>query len=284
MIKAIITDIDGVMVGNKHKVNFPLPNGLVIEKLKALHKKGFPIVLCTAKSQSGVLELVAKADLHNPHITDGGALIIDPLDNKIIKKHILDKQLVESIVKTCLENNIYMECCGMEDYYVQKDQVFELTEKHALVMQKEPQLVSSLEKNVDDKEIIKIEAFAKDRDDMQRLNSLLKKFENDVHIIWTIHPKILPFQICIITVNGVSKKTASLEVLEFLKVSADETLGIGDTLGDWKFMEICKYAATVGNESKELKDQVQKKGEGNYFYSSSVDENGILDIFEYFKL
>ena len=49
MIKAIITDIDGVIVGKKHGVNFPLPNDDVIQKLKNLHKTGFPIVLCTAK-------------------------------------------------------------------------------------------------------------------------------------------------------------------------------------------------------------------------------------------
>jgi HAD superfamily hydrolase (TIGR01484 family) len=284
MIKAIITDIDGVMVGKKHGVNFPLPNETVINELNRVHKKNIPIILCTAKFQSGILELVKKADLRNPHITDGGALIIDPLSNRVIKKYTFDKKLAQNIVNTCLTNDVYTECYGIEDYFVQKDQICDLTEKHALVMQRKQKVASSLEKALLDYDIIKVEAFAKDTNDIPRVQSLLKKFNNDVHQLWTMHPTILPFQICVMTVKDVSKKAASLEVLDYLKISPDETLGIGDTLGDWNFMEICKYAATVGNESSELKNLVKAKGEGNYFLASSVDEDGILDLFDYFKI
>lgn len=284
MIKAIITDVDGVIVGKKYGINFPLPNTAVINKLKAIHEKNVPIILSTVKPQSGILEIVRKADLRNPHITDGGALIIDPLDDKIINKHTLDKNLVEKIIAICIKNNIYIECYGVEDYYVQKDQVFELTEKHSLVVQQEPNVISSLEKELATKDIIKIFAFAKDKDDINRVDSLVKSFADDIHVVWTIHPKIVPFQLCVITVKGVSKKNASLKILNLLNILPEETLGIGDTLGDWNFMEICKYVATVGDESKELKDLIKAKGDGNYFYGGSVDENGILDIFSYFKL
>jgi len=111
----------------------------------------------------------------------------------------------------------------------------------------------------------------------------MKKFKDNTHILWTMHPTILPFQICDITIRGVSKKSATLEVLNLIHILPEEVLGIGDTIGDWSFMEICKYAGTVGNESKELKDLVKTKGEGNYFYGSSVDENGLLYVFTYFK-
>ena len=192
--------------------------------------------------------------------------------------------MVQKIITTCVGNDIYTECYGTESYFIQKDQVFELTKKHTLVQQLEPTIVASLERDLTNIDIIKIEAFAKDKEDIQRVDSLVKKFTNDIHIVWTIHPVILPFQICVMTVKDVSKKAASLEVLDYLKISPDETLGIGDTLGDWNFMEICKYAATVGNESSELKNLVKAKGEGNYFLASSVDEDGILDLFDYFRI
>lgn len=284
MIKAIIADIDGVMVGKKHGVNFPLPNNLVIQKLKELHQKGLPIVLCTAKFQSGIRELVKKANLRNPHITDGGALIIDPLDNKILKKHTFDKKLAERIIHACIESDVYTECYGTEGYFVQKDQVFDLTQKHALVMQTEPKVVSSLERDIVTSDIIKIEAFARDKDDMPRVESLVKQFADDIHILWTMHATTLPFQVCDITGKDVSKKNASMEVLQLLTIDQEEVLGIGDTLGDWNYMSTCKYVATVGDESEELKELVKTKGENNYFYGASVDDNGILDIFNYFKI
>jgi hydroxymethylpyrimidine pyrophosphatase-like HAD family hydrolase len=284
MIKAILTDVDGVIVGKKQGVNFPLPTHAVIEKLKKLHQNDLPIILCTAKYHPGVIDLIKLAALHGPHITSGGALVIDPLDKKVLKTHCLDNNLVQQIITTCVENNIYIECYGTENYYVQEKQVFELTKKHAAINEVEPKIVSSLKNELMTTDIIKIEAFAMNKEDIQRVDSFLKKFAYQVNIIWTMHPTILPFQICVIIVNGVSKKAASMEVLDYLKVSPDETLGIGDTLGDWNFMEMCKYVATVGDDSKELKDLVKTKGEGDYFCASSVDEDGILDIFNYFKV
>ncbi len=284
MIKAILTDIDGVIVGNKHGVNFPLPTQAVIQKLKELHQNGLPIVLCTAKYHPGVIDLIKLANLHGPHITSGGALVIDPLDNKFIKTNSLDNKLVQQIITTCIKNNIYIECYGTENYYVEKKQAFELTKKHAAINVVEPIIVSSMEKEVVTTDIIKIEAFAKNKEDIQRVDSFIKKFSDQVNVIWTMHPTILPFQICVVTVKGVSKKAASMEVLDYLKISPDEILGIGDTLGDWIFMEMCKYVATIGNESKELKELVKTKDEDNYYCASSVDEDGILDVFNYFKL
>jgi hydroxymethylpyrimidine pyrophosphatase-like HAD family hydrolase len=151
-------------------------------------------------------------------------------------------------------------------------------------MQIEPEVVSSLEENLITTDSIKIEAFAKNKEEMPHIESLLKSFTNDIHILWTMHATILPYQICDITVKNVSKKSAALEVLQFLNIQPADVLGIGDTLGDWNFIEMCKYAATVGDESTDLKDLVKTKGEGNYFYGSSVDENGLLDIFNYFKI
>lgn len=284
MIKAVIADVDGVMVGKKHGVNFPLPNEKVIKRLKEIHQNGLPIVLCSAKYHPGIIEIIKKAELRNPHITSGGALIIDPLDDKIIRKHTLDNKLAKNIVSTCLDNGVYIECYGTNTYFIQNDQISELSKKHAIINHIQPRIVRSLQIKLVDTDIIKIEAFAKDKGDITRIDSLLKKFSDDINTIWTMHPTILPYQICVIIKKGVSKRAASIEVLEYLKISSDETLAIGDTFGDWNFMEICKYVAMVGEESSELKDAVKTKGEGNYFFAPSVDDDGILDIFSYFNV
>lgn len=283
MIKAIITDIDGVIVGKKHGVNFPLPNDDVIQKLKNLHKTGFPIVLCTAKFQSGIQELVKKTELTNPHITDGGALIIDPLDKVVIKKYTFDKTLVHKILEICIKNNIYMETYTEDDYFMQKDQTCEITEKHTLILQQEPQIVSSLITHAATNDIIKLIAYAKNDEEKNLIDDSLKNIDG-LHYIWTMHPTILPIRLCIITINGVSKKHASEEVMHYLNISFDDVLGIGDTLGDWNFMNLCGYVGVVGDESNELKELAQSKGKEKYFFGRSVDDNGFLEILRHFKL
>lgn len=282
VIKAIISDVDGVMVGKQQGVNFPLPDPLVINRIKDLRTKQIPFILCTAKFNFAILEIITKADLQNPHITDGGALIIDPLNHQVIKKHVFPKKLAERIVSACINNHLYIECYGAKDYVIQKNQISMFTEKRIAILQKKHKAVPSLAKHATHVDVIKIIAFADHEQDKRRVEKALHPFIRDIHVVWTIHPSIVPIQICIITIQGVSKQQAASEVLEYLKISPQETLGIGDTMGDWNFMSICKYAATVGNENDELKNLVASKGENNYFYGSSVDDNGILDILTYF--
>ncbi|HUQ84815.1 MAG TPA: HAD family hydrolase [Candidatus Limnocylindrales bacterium] len=284
MIKAIITDVDGVIVGKKKGVNYPLPNKLIIGTLKKLHKKGFPIILCTAKFSYAIHEIIKQADLRNPHITDGGALTIDLLSNKIIAVHTLENQLALQIISDLLKSGIYTECYGVSDYFIQENQKNKFTEKRSELLQKTPTILSSLMKEVPKIDVIKIIAFQESTEEKQRIEIVLEKFDGRINFIWSTHPALFPNKPTVITVKGISKKSASFEVLKNLGIKPDETLGIGDSLADWNFMEICKYAGTVGNESRELKELVKKKGAGNYFHGSSVDENGFIDILNFFKL
>jgi hydroxymethylpyrimidine pyrophosphatase-like HAD family hydrolase len=135
MVKAVMLDVDGVIVGNKVGINFPLPSEPVINTFKNLRSKGLPIILCTSKFNYAILEIIKKAQLNNFHITDGGALIIDPLDNQIIK-FTIDKNAVMTCTKRSLEKDIYIELYTPEAYYVQKTQVCGFTNRRTHILQK----------------------------------------------------------------------------------------------------------------------------------------------------
>lgn len=284
MIKVIITDIDGVIVGKKEGVNFPLPNKKVISILKKLRESGIPVVICTAKFNHAIKKIITKARLNNPHITDGGALIIDPLNSLIIKKHVFAKGLVQDLISSLLAHNVYTEVYGAQDYYLQKNHINEFTEKRIRILQKKQITVSSLLEHINTLDVIKIINFVHTGEDKKRVDSILQPFHEKIHYIWSHHPLTYPSQNTVITIKGVSKKAASEDVLAYLNYSPDQTLGIGDTMGDWNFMSLCKYAGVVGNTSRELKDLAVTKGEGNYFFGSSVDDDGFIQILEYFGL
>ena len=282
MIKAIIIDVDGVIVGKTHGVNFPLPNKKIINALKNLQRRNIPVVLCTAKFNYAVKEIITQADLRNPHITDGGALIIDPLDNKIIKMHLFEKPLVHNIIENAIAQGIYTEMYGVNDYYLQKDHVNGFTNKRIKILQKEHITVNSLKDKINDVDVIKIINFAHTQEEKEKIIKILTPYQDKIHYIWTHHPATFPTENTIVTITGVSKKAASYEVLDYLKISPDETLGVGDTEGDWNFMSLCKYVGVVGDASQQLKELARTKGEGNYYFGSSVDEDGFLQILDYF--
>lgn len=284
MVKAIVTDVDGVIVGKKPGVNFPLPSPTVIQKLHELHKTGIPVILNTAKFNFAVKEIITRAGLKNPHITDGGALIIDPLNHQVIKKHVFEKSLAKAIVKVSIEHGFYTEFYGVDEWFIQKKDIGAFTKKRSSILQKEYKAVDSLLEIIDSIDVIKIFAFIHKPEEKPRVEKMLYEFKESIHLVWSLHPLTAPTQNAIITVKGVSKKDATFEVLEHLKIPPHEALAIGDTLGDWNFMNVCKYAGVVGDRSHELIKHAKNKGAGNYFIAPGVDEDGFIKIIDYFLL
>jgi hydroxymethylpyrimidine pyrophosphatase-like HAD family hydrolase len=100
---------------------------------------------------------------------------------------------------------------------------------------------------------------------------------------WGVHPTALPLQFGLLTLPGISKKQAAMTISKNIGVLLTETLGIGDGMTDWKFMDICGYAGAMGNAVTQLKEKVQSRGDHGYI-GTSVDEHGVLDILKHFHI
>ena len=284
MIKTIILDVDGVIVGEKIRFNSPYPNLAVIDRLKLIKQKGISISLCTAKPHWSIQKIINDAGLDNLHITNGGGVIIGPIDNIILKKHLIDKEQSKKVLKQYLDNGVYTEFYTVDKYFIQENQKSDLTKTHTHILQRDPNFVSSLVDESQRQDVVKIMPIAKNEEDKNRLIELFEPFKNDLTLSWGIHPIALPHLFGIITAKGISKKQASLEIANNIGVKPEEILGIGDSASDWQFIEACGYGGAVGNASEELKKLVLSKGKSQSFVGKSVDENGILDIFNYFSL
>lgn len=283
MIKAIILDVDGVIVGEKIGFNSPYPHIDVINKLKSTRQKGITISLCTAKPHYSIQKIIDNAKLNNLHVTNGGGVIIDPIDNIILKKHIIDKNQSKKVIQKYIDNDVYTEFYSVDEYFIQENHKSELTKIHTHILQREPHIVSKLVDEADKQDIVKIMPIAKNEEDKKRLIEIFEPFKNELTLSWGIHPIALSHLFGIITAKGISKKQAAIEIGHSINVKPEEMLGIGDSTSDWQFIESCGFAGAMGNASEELKKLVLSKGK-NSFIGKSVDENGILDIFNNFKI
>lgn len=284
MIKAIVTDVDGVIIGNKEGFNFPKPRPEVIAALAAVHKKGIPVILCTAKVVVAVEDIIVDAKLSNPHIAEGGALIFDLLDKKIISEHVIDPFLARQIIQACVPHGIHTSAHTVRDVFIDKTHNPTITEKRKIILRRELQVVDSLEEHIGLHKIIKITLTVQGKKEAAFADKLLVPFKDRINVIWTHHPMSHPWEYVIISSKGVSKASAMKEVLKNLHVEASEVLGVGDGFADWVFMKDCGYVGMVGEKSPELLDLAKTKGKGKYFLAPSVDENGLLKILEYFNL
>jgi len=282
-IKAIIADVDGVMVGKDEGVNFPLPHTEVINALRRIAEGGTPIVLCTAKFRAGLDDLVTKAHLVNPHITDGGALIVNPLgQDKIVEQNSLDAKIVQDYLAHDTDADTITELYSPTDYFVQKSSDQKVIGKHAKILQKEPIVVDDLAEVARSEPIIKVISFTKNDVAKAKVEKQVERLSGQVNAIWTHHPFITS-PLCVITAPGVSKEHAAVTVANRLGIPLAGVLGVGDSPSDWSFMKLCGYVGSVG-ENQELRELVKSKDSGHYFMAPSVDDHGLLAIFEHFGL
>ncbi len=272
------------MVGKQEGVNFPLPHQDVIAALKNVSAYGTPIVLCTAKFGHAIENIALQAELRNPHITDGGALIIDWLDDGVVAQYPLESTVVHSYTQSCLEFGIHTEIYTADTYYVQASQVSEFTHLRTKLLQAEPLIVTSLLDIAAQESVIKVINFSKGKDDMPKLESNIRRYGDKVTFVWSQNPFLAPRRGMVVTSPGVSKQHAAAEVMKRLKIPFEAVLGIGDSESDWNFMQLCGYVATVEEDSAALQQLAKSKGEGRYYFGSSVDDHGIIEILKHFKV
>lgn len=239
--------------------------------------------MCTAKSHFSIRKIIQDANLRSLHITDGGGVIIDPLDDVILKSHFIDKDVTRQIIQTCLDRGTYIELYTVNEYFAQTSQQNDITKIHADILQAKPNMVESLLAVVEHEDITKIMPVVQSDDDMHEVDELLQPFTDRATISWGTHPVALPRRFGIVTAKGISKQQAAREIAAHNNIALEELLGIGDSIADWQFIEQCGYAGAMGNASEELKKLVMTKDKQGVV-GKSVDENGIIDILDYFQL
>lgn len=281
MIRLIIMDVDGVIVGHKKGVNFPYPSKKVISALKKVRQSGIPVVLCSGKFYQALKPVIQKAQLNNLHITDSGSVVFDPVTERI-RSFSIERNLASNIISIAILNNIYIEMYSEDDYFIQQGNRDEMLPRRVLILKKEPKIVKSLVKEAAKYKVIKLITVDKNMQERKKTEKILSQFEEKVNIIWTMHPSTKPWEYCLLTSTEASKTSAAKAVAKQLGITLEDTLGVGDTLGDWEFMKLCGYAATMEDGSTKLKGLVESKGEGKYLVAPSVNEDGILNIFDYF--
>ena len=124
---------------------------------------------------------------------------------------------------------------------------------------------------------------ALDEEDQIRVTRLFEELNTGLTLSWGIHPIANPLKFGIITAPGISKKNGALEISKNMNIPLKNILAVGDSTSDWQFIELCGYGAAMGNASEKLKELVKTKGKGHFYIGGNVDENGIIEILNYFE-
>ena len=265
-ITGVIVDIDGVLVGEKIGYNSPHPHAEVITALKKYQARGILISLCTAKPHFSITKIIEDSGLNSLHIADGGAVIINPMQNVIVQKHVLDKEVVTLVLEMCMENDIYTEMYTVDNYYVQESEQCDITAQHTHILEQEPVLVSDVLSHSQNCEVTKIMPIAKDEADAAQLPCLLldvreavqyqicalphslniplkdltgKSNSDSQHKMAEVLHKASGRPICVICRRGVDSVTATHRLLQYVDGQAtDSQDGAAGAKSNWQIYNV----------------------------------------------
>ena len=276
MIKLIVLDLDGVVKGFKEGVNSPYPSQKVIDYLRRTQDKGVPISLCTGKASFAVRKIVEKMELNNQHITDGGAVVFDPLNDKLLRSSVLPQESVVQLLDRADGKKILWELYTLNKKYIENGYPLHIRESREIMPWDE---VADLRPLGSSEKITKIEIkYLPDTEDY--LKKIFEPHLDKLDIQWTHIPSLLPMKIVILTAKGVSKHAAVADLVSFYGIRFSEVLAVGDTMMDWGFMDGCGYVATMGNANHEMKELIIDHGG---FIGGHVDDDGLIDILEHYS-
>jgi len=281
MVKAVVLDIDGVIIGNLSGFNFPYPSKEVSKALKKIHGKGIPVSFLTGKTTFAAWENISKIGIDNPHIADGGAIIFNPVQGKIVKKEILNKESIKKLINLLPYN--YFNFFTTENYYLLKSSENEYTKIYEKFIGKPPILVDSKIEVLESSEISKLNISSFNIDEKEKITSALNTLSDEFNFSWSRGPNTGEVETVVVTSKLASKKQGVKYLSEYLGIDLKDVLGVGDTIHDWDFIEICGYKGAMGNATEELKSKFNFKND-NEFLGGNVNEDGIIKILENFNL
>ncbi len=182
-----------------------------------------------------------------------------------------------------IENNVYTEIYTVDNYYIQKSQEGFITPQHNHILQHKPIMLNDIINESEKLDVTKIMPIALDDNiDQSRITKLFNDLNTGLTLSWGIHPIANPLRFGIITAPNISKKQGAIEISKNINVSLENILAVGDSTSDWQFIELCGYGATMGNATQKLKDLVSTKSKKHFYIGGNVDNNGIIEILDYF--
>ncbi len=282
VIKGLVLDVDGVIIGSRTGINMPLPSKRVAQALRKVNERGIPVCLCTAKSSFSVARLALFLRLDSPHSGDNGAVVLNPVKGITYKVRRISPKIAESLAVAFSASPFPVEVYSPQDYYVKKAQANEHTKIHEKILEKPSVKVDGFSGNMPDN-VVKMLVVAPSEKHKEEVEGIFEPFRSELELKWSFHPLGLPARYAIITSRGVSKALAARDFSRISGVPLKNFLAVGDAASDWDFMKLCGYAASMGEESKELIERVYALGEKGY-NARGVDSDGLIGVLGHFGL
>lgn len=252
-IQIIFTDIDCTILNHGHDDH--VFDSLSIEALKKAQQKGIKVFLCTARpyhsvNGCGVLDLITPDGI----VCTNGAVVF--VNDKLIHNHTFPNETIEQIIKVAHKHHITVELSNERDRWLTKKGNKYVDYYFAVFHEIYPKIRPYKGENIS-----------------AALLMCPKKFDD---ILYKEMPKgisgvrFTDYGVDL-HLDPIYKSEGVIAALEYLKISKDNALAIGDDYGDIPMFEAVKYSIAMDNGREETKAKAT-------YIAPHIDESGVAKM------
>ena len=266
--KLLVLDVDGTLIG---KGAYPSPR--VTETVRAARAKGVEVALGTGRATEACYHLFRHLGLAGLHVVFDGAAVIEWPSNEIVFLRALPPPAAKRLIELAREQDLFLEIYAHDFYFIEKEG--ELADHQRNKLQINP-LITNLLSLVDRIKIVKGQLLAADAEEKLRADVVSTEMEQYCKMSWSLDPS-----------NGiyfgnavsrtVSKAKALRDMIDYLGVSFDQILAVGDSFNDLPIFEVAGTSVAMGNAPDSLKQLAD-------WIAPTVEEDGVATVIEKFIL
>ena len=271
MIKLIASDLDGTIIGNTQSIS---ENNL--KAIDTLNKNNIPLVICTGKTYAISKDICKKLNA-NFGIFGNGSQIIDLSTGKEISKRALTLDEIISCFSLVEKYNLHAHAYTENGIVTPNPLYMDLRNSILFPDKINFEIVDSVLEYIQNKnpivhKLIFSSPFS--------LSEIKKELETNTNLNITHFLKTGKYKDTIIdkeyeyldiAPSNVTKGQALQLLMDYLKLSKDNILSIGDNLNDIDMFKISGIGAAVNNAYDEVKQVA------NYVTANSVENAGFAE-------
>ena len=272
MIKLIASDLDGTIIDNKHSI----PQGN-LQAINDLQKANIPFVICTGKTYSVSKEICKNLNA-SFGIFGNGSQIIDLTTGKEIARQILTLNDLELCFTTIKKHNLHVHAYTENSIVTTNLEYMDLRNSILFPNQIKFEIVDSVLDYIKKQNCTVFKLIVSSSSNLSPIKEELMSTTNltVTHITKTgkYKDKIIDKEYEYLDISPLNvTKGKALEILsQYLELSKEDILSIGDNINDIDMFHSSGIGVAVNNAYDEVKQVA------NYVTSNSAENAGFAEV------
>ena len=268
MYKAVVTDLDGTLLNDEHKVS-----EFTKETVRKIIDKGIKFYIATGRNYGLAKVVKDELGINIPLISSNGARINDE-NGKVIYEDGLGKKETDEILSIDYKSfgeDIHLNIFSGDDWIIPKGTLEEVIERDGEAFPSD--VIEVSEDELGKREILKFFYIGKHENLIGLEKEILKKTDNNVSVVFVSDDCMEVFS------KTANKANAAKFLLERDGINSEETVSFGDGENDYELLTTMGKGHAMGNAIYRLKDLLPKDFEIIGKNSDDGEAKKLIELF-----